>query len=247
MVGNAVRRVTRRRLLALGALVAAGMQPGAARATSRPSMTHIVLLGDSIFDNAAYVGRGPDVIAQLRARLPAGWQATLRAVDGSVTSDVARQVQRVPPDATHLIVSAGGNDVLRSSLVLDESARSVAEALDKVARVRNHFAQDYRAMLDAVLARKLPTAVCTIYDPRYPEPRRTIAVTALAAFNDVITREAFERGLPLFDLRVLCDEDADFANPIEPSVHGGEKITTAIAKLVAEHDFSRGRSEVFAG
>ena len=27
-------------------------------------MSHIVLLGDSIFDNAAYVNRGPDVIKQ---------------------------------------------------------------------------------------------------------------------------------------------------------------------------------------
>src|SRR5690349_5483722 len=31
---------------------------------------HVVLLGDSIFDNAAYVGGGPDVITQLRAALP---------------------------------------------------------------------------------------------------------------------------------------------------------------------------------
>jgi hypothetical protein len=27
---------------------------------------------------------------------------------------------------------------------------------------------------------------------------------------------------------VICNEDADFANPIEPSVHGGEKIARAI-------------------
>jgi hypothetical protein len=30
----------------------------------RASSGHIVLLGDSIFDNAAYVGRGPDVVTQ---------------------------------------------------------------------------------------------------------------------------------------------------------------------------------------
>jgi hypothetical protein len=53
--------------------------------------------------------------------------------------------------------------------------------------------------------------------------------------------------LPLIDLRLVCNEDADFANPIEPSVRGGAKIATAIAALVAEHDFVRRRSEVFAG
>jgi hypothetical protein len=31
-------------------------------------MGHVILLGDSVFDNAAYVGGAPDVIAQLRER-----------------------------------------------------------------------------------------------------------------------------------------------------------------------------------
>jgi hypothetical protein len=35
-------------------------------------MAHIVLLGDSIFDNAAYVGNRPDVIQQLRTKIPDG-------------------------------------------------------------------------------------------------------------------------------------------------------------------------------
>jgi hypothetical protein len=48
---------------------------------------HIVLLGDSIFDNSAYVGGGPDVIAQLRQELP-GWRCTLLALDGDVISGV---------------------------------------------------------------------------------------------------------------------------------------------------------------
>ncbi|HEX8508966.1 MAG TPA: hypothetical protein VF635_05650, partial [Propionibacteriaceae bacterium] len=59
-----------------------------------------------------------------------------------------------------------------------------------------------------------------------------LASTALTLLNDVITREAFRRGLPLIDLRVLCSEDADFANPIEPSVQGGQKISAAIAAFL---------------
>ena len=49
-------------------------------------MKHIVLLGDSIFDNAAYVNGGPEVIEQLRSILPQDWQATLLAIDGNVCS-----------------------------------------------------------------------------------------------------------------------------------------------------------------
>ncbi len=43
-------------------------------------MNHIVLLGDSIFDNAAYVKDGLDVIAHLHQQIPPDWKASLRAV-----------------------------------------------------------------------------------------------------------------------------------------------------------------------
>ena len=70
-------------------------------------MAHIILLGDSIFDNLKYVQPEPDVLAQLREMLPAGWKASLRAVDGAVTNDVAGQLANLPADATHLVLSVG--------------------------------------------------------------------------------------------------------------------------------------------
>jgi hypothetical protein len=55
------------------------------------------------------------------------------------------------------------------------------------------------------------------------------------------------RGLPLIDLRLICNDDADFANPIEPSVQGGAKIAAAIETLLADYDFGGPRSEIFVG
>lgn len=208
-------------------------------------MTHIVLLGDSIFDNAAYVSGGPDVIRHLRALLPPDSKATLAAIDGAVTTGVARQLAAVPADATHLVVSVGGNDALRHSAILEEGARSVAEAVGRLAGVRESFAHEYRAMLDSVTARGLPTALCSIYDANYPDLlRQRLVVTGLCVFNDVITREAFRRGLDLIDLRLVCDESGDYANPIEPSVQGGAKIAAAIAAFSLES--GRKRPRIFA-
>ena len=91
-------------------------------------------------------------------------------------------------------------------------------------------------------------AVCTIYDPRFPDPgRRRVAVVALAAFNDVITREAFARGVALLDLRLVCDRGEAFAAPTGPSGRGGAKIAATIARWAAGHGPARRRSEVFAG
>jgi lysophospholipase L1-like esterase len=210
-------------------------------------MNHVVLLGDSIFDNKSYVQRGqPDVVAQVQAKLPEGWRATLCAVDGAVTRNVEGQLRTVPSDASHLIVSVGGNDALRNSGILREGARSVAEVIARFADVQDEFAQSYRAMLDRVQERRLPVAVCTIYDARFPDPReQRLVVTALSIFNDIIMREAFGRRLPLVDLRLICSEPDDYANPIEPSAKGGDKIAGAITQVVAGNTIFP-RSQVFA-
>jgi hypothetical protein len=201
---------------------------------------HVVLLGDSIFDNQAYVGTGPDVVKQLRDELPNEWNATLLAIDGDVISGVARQLRGRPRDTTHLVVSVGGNDALGFAHLLQSGAGSVAEALGILRSAQDAFAADYALMIDAVTATGLPIAVCTIYDTPPSAPGQRIIATALALFNDCITRAAFARGVSVIDLRVICDEDADYANPIEPSTNGGRKIARAIAgMLVPERDVHR--------
>ena len=209
-------------------------------------MNHVVLLGDSIFDNAAYVNGAPDVVQQLRAILPEGWQATLCAVDGSMTINVPRQLEKLPNNTDFLIVSIGGNDAIDASAVLAREARSVADAVQLLADTADQFEYNYQMMLRAVLSRQLPTALCTIYYPRFPEPDfQRVAVTALTVFNDCIIRAAFTHGLPLIDLRLICDDAADFANPIEPSVPGGAKIAAAIKRVVTQHDFTRQQTQIF--
>jgi len=197
-------------------------------------MTHIVLLGDSIFDNVAYVAGGPDVVRQLREILPADWRASLNALDGAVIADLPQQLQKLPRDATHLVISIGGNDALGEAGLLERKVISMAEALELITQVRERFRSAYARMLDQVLQRKLPLAVCTIYEARFPDPiTRRLAATALTALNDAFTREAFAHNIDCIDLRILCDDDRDFANPIEPSVHGGAKIAGAILKFAA--------------
>ncbi len=208
-------------------------------------MGHVVLLGDSIFDNERYVPDRPPVIEQLRRSLPAGWRASLLAVDGHVTSDVFEQLARLPGDATHLFVSAGGNDALGEITILHETAGTVAGSLEILYEVGAKFRGDYRKMLQAVSAAEKPAAVCTVYDamPGLGQAEQT----ALALFNEAILREAFRAGLPVIDLRLLCTHPADYSplSSIEPSVVGGSKIARLIAAIATSHDFSQRRSVVY--
>jgi hypothetical protein len=208
---------------------------------------HVVLLGDSIFDNAAYVGGGPDVVTQLAPVLPRGWKATLCAVDGAVVADVERQLARVPRDATHLVVSAGGNDALGHIDLLDRPARSSAQVLGMLADAAQGFEERYRRMLAAVLRRGAPVTVCTIYNGSFPDSlTQRLASTALTVFNDAILRAATESGVPVIELRLVCNEPADYANPIEPSLRGGAKIARAVARAVTEQCAGGRHTEIFA-
>jgi lysophospholipase L1-like esterase len=208
-------------------------------------MNHIALLGDSIFDNGAYVLEAPDIVRQVRELLSQGSKATLKAIDGGTTKDIRQQLQQLPVDTTHLIVSVGGNDALGSSDFLGTSTRSVAEALAGLANIADKFERNYREMLAEVLAHELPTVICTIYYPRLPVAAlQRIAVAALTVFNDCIIRAAVAHKIPLLDLRFICTEQGDYASPFEPSARGGEKIAQAIVRLVGD-DLSGLRTRVF--
>jgi hypothetical protein len=206
---------------------------------------HVVLLGDSIFDNASYTAGAPDVVSHLRRMLPSEWRATLVAIDGATTAGIRSQVARVPPDATHLVVSIGGNDALGQSDLLRTPVTSTSEALALFAARSARFEQDYRDALARVLTLGRPTTICTIYNGNLDREVASIARTALTIFNDVILRFAIERGLSALELRQICCDPGDYANPIEPSGPGGKKIAAAIAAAIGVASSGRLPSTVF--
>jgi lysophospholipase L1-like esterase len=209
-------------------------------------MAHIVLLGDSIFDNKVYVGGEPDVVSHLRGMIPNDWQATLKAIDGSLIENVSRQLREIPPDATHLFVSVGGNNAIMNADVLQMPASSAAEVLNSLAERAADFEFQYRSMLEEAASLNLPIAVCTIYYPNFSNPAiQKTAVAALSVFNDAIIRQAIVFGLPLIDLRLICSERSDYANEIEPSGKGGGKIAAKIFEVARGHDFSARRASVY--
>ena len=208
-------------------------------------MGHVVLLGDSIFDNARYVPDRLPVIEQTRLALPSGWKATLRAVDGATIDDVSMQTSKIPDEVTHYVLSVGGNDALMESSALREPACTVGEAMGQLAAVRERFRINYRGMLLDLRILGKPVIVCTIYDaiPNLPVAERT----ALGLFNEVILREAVAARVPVIDLRLICTEPGDYSplSSIEPSVVGGAKIAERIALAVTTHDFTTKRTAIY--
>jgi len=210
-------------------------------------MTHIVLIGDSIFDNAPYVERGHDVTSHLKQVTPQDWKVTLLAVDGSCLRDIPKQIGNIPSDATHLLFSCGGNDALEHLELLAEPSSGTAATLIRFNRVRETFLGEYEATLSSLTTIGLPACAFTIYDPAFEEQSlQQAAEAALCFFNDGITRTAFKLGVNLIDLRILFDHPDDMANPIEPSSQGGLKIARVIRWACDSTEETSG-SVVFSG
>ena len=94
-------------------------------------MKHIVLLGDSIFDNSSYVNPGElDVPNQLRSLVNNDCKVTNLAVDGNVTKHINNQLKNLPADATHLSVSVGGNDGLGHLSIFNQWGEIIFESYD---------------------------------------------------------------------------------------------------------------------
>ena len=189
----------------------------------------LALIGDSIFDNGSYVLPGQmSLLDHVQSLLPAKSKATLFAKDGTIVSDVRKQISIIPDTASHIIMSAGGNDALGAMSIMSNPVTSIKEALSRLATIRRDFAADYRATLAKLSELKKPFAICTIYEsvPGLPDELKT----ALSIFNDTITREGLALSIPIIDLRHVCVDHDDYSSisPIEPSELGGKKIASAI-------------------
>ena len=208
-------------------------------------MNHLVLLGDSIFDNRAYVAGGPAVIDQVQQTIPADWIASLLAVDGDTSIQVPDQLKRLPSDCTHLVLSAGGNDAIGCLDMMGAPATNLMGALGTLSKTLDRFEKNYRALMSELLTLDKPLMVCTIYDsvPGLIDPLKV----ALALFNDIIIRNAVSSGVPILDLRMICTESGDYStkSPIEPSSKGGNKIATKLVAAMQNHDFSRNACSIY--
>jgi lysophospholipase L1-like esterase len=201
-------------------------------------MKVVVLLGDSIIDNGAYVRSGePDVAQQLEILLPSH-MVVKRAVDGSTCADVLGWQSGDLHDADHIILSAGGNDALQHIDLLEAATATTAkDALVRLWSIREEFRRSYTALLDRLVLTRRPVLVLTVYNPRFhghgfDAAYQQAAESAVSIINDVIQQEGRRRSFDILELRTLFHDPADYANPIEPSAIGGAKLAKCMSDWV---------------
>lgn len=123
---------------------------------------HICLMGDSIFDNDEYIPGEPGVIEQMRRSIPKTWSAFKVAVDGDCIEHIPNQLQKVPTHTTDIVVSIGGNDLMKFRHLLTKVAEG-AKIEELIASPLADFEVAYGWMLDTISERDLRVSACTIY------------------------------------------------------------------------------------
>jgi hypothetical protein len=194
-------------------------------------MPSLVLLGDSILDNAPYTDPGADTTTLLRELLP-GWSVTLLARDGATMPDVPAQLRQLRERASLAVLSVGGNDALRHAGLLDMQASHAAEVLADLLAIADDFEDHYRSLARLLRPHAERVVLCTIYEVMLEPARHArLARVPLAVLDDRIIRTASSLACDVLELRSVCTAADDFVLQIEPSSRGAAKIARAIAAL----------------
>ena len=201
-------------------------------------MSVVSLLGDSIIDNKVYVRNGE---LSVKEHLEEMSEAMFKqiAVDGHTTKDVLElQLNQLPNICTHKVLSIGGNDLLEQVAFLKNkdplTAKEIMEqAVCKLAPIKKR----YRAIVEKLSQQNSRLLLCTIYEGNLSNDLyfRDIAFASQAMvsmLNDIIYSTASTYRVDVLELRNIFTTPEDYANPIEPSHVGGEKLAKGIVGWV---------------
>ena len=225
---------------------------------------NILLLGDSIIDNRSYVLDGElDVTAHLKKLYTdqPDVSITNNAVDGDTMYDLEQNhlSGEELQNASHIIVSIGGNDLLQNISFLQKTSE-LSKVMGKDARIekwgvrelnpsRNRvfeetyfeiiqpFTKQYETIVANLSDHRAKLLLCTVYEGDLVDSDEFSDVnnsskTMVSVFNDIVYRTANKYGANVQELREIFVSSEDYANPIEPSHIGGGKLAQAIQKWV---------------
>ena len=194
---------------------------------------YVSLLGDSIIDNKVYVGQGElSVTEHLKHNSSSNF--TMIAVDGDTTEDVLdNQLDNLKEPVSHIVLSIGGNDLLQNLHLLQDETSGMKFALEKSSELIGEIQENYTKILEHLSQYDAKVLLCTVYEgdlksdvllAEYDKAGQAM----LKMHNDTVYYLASKFDVDVLELRNIFTNKEDYANPIEPSHIGGEKLAKAI-------------------
>ena len=205
--------------------------------------SQLVLLGDSIIDNKTYVLDGEfSVFEHIQSKTET--PVIQLALDGATTDDViSKQINLIPFGASHIVLSVGGNDLLNEiDFLLEDFKYTPNQVLERCQSLIAPITQKYESIVSQLqTTSRVNLLLCTVYEGNLEGSVMydDIAVSSramLSLFNDSVYKTHNMFKTEILELRNIFVSPEDYANPIEPSHIGGEKLAKAINKWVETHN-----------
>ncbi len=194
---------------------------------------NVSLLGDSIIDNKVYVGEGElSVTEHLQHNSSSNF--SMIAVDGDTTEDVLEnQLDNLKEPVSHIVLSIGGNDLLQNLHLLQDETSGMKFALEKSSELIGEIQENYTKILEHLSNYDAKVLLCTVYEGDLKSDVMLAQFdkagqAMLKMHNDTVYYLASKFEVDVLELRNIFTNKEDYANPIEPSHIGGEKLAKAI-------------------
>lgn len=184
----------------------------------------IVLIGDSMLNNSAYVldkQSIPDILSnELKGNTVYNF-----AKDGSTISDCYTQLDKISSELnnsnTFIFLSCGGNNILNT---LDKRDLTAITTLF----------DNYIELIKSIKTR-VSNAQIYVLNLYFPASNRYSSYhSAIEKWNKLLKDNASVLGYKLIQTNNLLVLEDDFVYNIEPSFKGGQKIATAIVSSLNE-------------
>lgn len=182
----------------------------------------IVLLGDSILKNDAYVSNGKTVEDWVMERNKQN-KVYSYAEDHSKIIDIFGQIDKIPIEMnspfTYIFLSAGGNDIL--TYYVDENHDITDTSILKP------MFSTYKKLVKSIQTR-LPNAKIVLLDVYYPNNMKYSRFhNILREWNDIVYSYS-DNVYDVLKISNYVNMPDDFSFEIEPSSNGGKKIAELI-------------------
>ena len=201
-------------------------------------MNKLVLLGDSTIDNKAYVEPGELSVKEHLDNL-VNHEVLQIALDGAITDDVINnQIDLIPADTTHILLSIGGNDLLQEiDFLYQDFKYAPKRLLETVIGLLSPVTENYETIVKQLSTNRAKLLCATVYEGNLVGSVEFDSISnsskaMVSLLNDLIFRVCHKYNIQTIELRNIFTKPEHYANPIEPSHLGGMKFAKKIVEWV---------------
>lgn len=185
---------------------------------------NVVLIGDSMLNNSAYVSANESIPDMLSKDL-AGNTVYNFAKDEATINDCYTQLDKISTDLntsnTFIVVSCGGNNILNDRKMGRDSKTFISNLFNEYSELLKSIST--RASNASLHVLNLYTPVNSHYNSYH---------SSIDQWNQLLEENSSNLGYKIIKTNNLLVTNDDFTYNIEPSTKGGKKIVKEIIKSI---------------